>query len=250
LLEESIEKRRLEEDMRVAAEIQRKLLPERPPVVPGYGVMGSNTPSRSVGGDYYDFGTHQAQLLFALGDVSGKGTGAALLMTVLRAAVRAHWQNESLGEAMGRINDTVAQNVTAGKYVTFFLGRIDPGSGEVRYVNAGHNPPVIVRADGSHEPLTEGGMVLGMFEGIPYTEGASRLLPGDALVVFSDGVTETWNPQDEEFGEDKLLEAMHRGRDMDADALHASILLALENFAAGRKPADDRTMIVIKRDKT
>lgn len=249
LLEESIEKRRLEEDMRVAADIQRKLLPEKPPTVPGYGVMGSNTPSRSVGGDYYDFGAHEGQLLFALGDVSGKGTGAALLMTVLRAAVRAHWHNASLAEAMGRINDTVAQNVTAGKYVTFFLGRIDPATGDVRYVNAGHNPPVIVRTDGSHQPLTDGGMVLGMFEGVPYTEGGSRLEPGDALVVFSDGVTETWNPQDEEFGEDKLLETMRRCRDMDADALHASILLALDSFAAGRKPSDDRTMIVIKRDR-
>src|SRR5688572_19282135 len=151
LLEESLEKRRMEDDMRVAAEIQRGLLPDKAPVVAGYGVVGSNTPSRSVGGDYYDFAVHDGRLLFALGDVSGKGTGAALLMTVLRAAVRGHWANGSVEEAVVRINSTVCQNVTAGKYITFFVGRLDAATGVIRYVNAGHNPPVLVRPNGPPE---------------------------------------------------------------------------------------------------
>jgi sigma-B regulation protein RsbU (phosphoserine phosphatase) len=248
LLEESLEKRRMEDDMRVAAEIQRGLLPSKDPVVAGYGIVGSNTPSRSVGGDYYDFTVHDGRLLFALGDVSGKGTGAALLMTVLRAAVRGHWAEGSVEEAVVRINSTVCQNVTAGKYITFFVGRLDPAGGRIRYVNAGHNPPVLVRHGRPPETLTCGGMVLGMFDPIPYQEGEAVIGHGEALLVFSDGVTETWSPEDEEFAEDRLLEvaSVHLGKD--ARGLHDAILRAVDAFAAGRKPADDRTLIVIKRD--
>ena len=248
LLEESLEKRRMEDDMRVAAEIQRGLLPNKDPVVAGYGIVGSNTPSRSVGGDYYDFAVHDGRLLFALGDVSGKGTGAALLMTVLRAAVRGHWAEGSVEEAVVRINSTVCQNVTAGKYITFFVGRLDPASGRIRYVNAGHNPPVLVRQGRPPETLTFGGMVLGMFDPIPYQEGEAVIRHGEALLVFSDGVTETWSPEDEEFAEDRLLEVASVHLEKDARGLHDAILRAVDAFAAGRKPADDRTLIVIKRD--
>jgi phosphoserine phosphatase RsbU/P len=248
LLEESLEKRRMEDDMRVAAEIQRGLLPSKDPVVAGYGIVGSNTPSRSVGGDYYDFAVHDGRLLFALGDVSGKGTGAALLMTVLRAAVRGHWAEGSVEEAVVRINSTVCQNVTAGKYITFFVGRLDPASGRIRYVNAGHNPPVLVRQGRPPETLTCGGMVLGMFDPIPYQEGEAVIGHGEALLVFSDGVTETWSPEDEEFAEDRLLEVASVHLEKDARGLHDAILRSVDAFAAGRKPADDRTLIVIKRD--
>jgi serine phosphatase RsbU (regulator of sigma subunit) len=248
LLEESLEKRRMEDDMRVAAEIQRGLLPSKDPVVAGYGVVGSNTPSRSVGGDYYDFIVNDGRLLFALGDVSGKGTGAALLMTVLRAAVRGHWAEGSVEEAVVRINSTVCQNVTAGKYITFFVGRLDPGAGTIRYVNAGHNPPVLVRRSGAPETLTCGGMVLGMFDPIPYQEGEAVIGPGEALLVFSDGVTETWSPEDEEFAEERLLEVASANLAKGARGLHDAILKAVDAFANGRKPADDRTLIVIKRD--
>jgi hypothetical protein len=200
LLEESMEKRRLEDDMRVAAEIQRGLLPDSAPVVAGYGVVGSNRPCRTVGGDYYDFLVSESRLLMALGDVSGKGTGAALLMTVLRAAVRGHWADESVAEAVGRINSTVCQNVTAGKYITFFLARLEPASGRVDYVNAGHNPPLLIRRDGTIETLNEGGMVLGLFDSMPYEEGVAELRAGDTLLIFSDGVTETWSLKGDEFG--------------------------------------------------
>jgi serine phosphatase RsbU (regulator of sigma subunit) len=248
LLEESLEKRRMEDDMRVAAEIQRGLLPSKAPAVPGYGVVGSNTPSRSVGGDYYDFAVHDGRLLFALGDVSGKGTGAALLMTVLRAAVRGHWSEDTVEEAVVRINSTVCQNVTAGKYITFFVGRLDTATGTIRYVNAGHNPPVLVRRSGPPETLTCGGMVLGMFDPVPYEEGEAMIGPGEALLVFSDGVTETWSPEDEEFAEDRLLEVASANLGQDARGMHDAILRAVDAFAAGRKPSDDRTLIVIKRD--
>jgi sigma-B regulation protein RsbU (phosphoserine phosphatase) len=248
LLEDSLEKRRLEDDMRVAAEIQRGLLPSKAPVVPGYGVVGSNTPSRSVGGDYYDFTVQDGRLLFALGDVSGKGTGAALLMTVLRAAVRGHWAEGSVQDAVARINSTVCQNVTAGKYITFFVGRLDPASGRIRYVNAGHNPPVLVRPGAPPETLTCGGMVLGMFEAVPYEEGEAVIGPGEALLVFSDGVTETWSPDDQEYGDDRLVDFATHSISLGAVGIHEAILRSVDAFAAGRRPSDDRTLIVIKRD--
>jgi serine phosphatase RsbU (regulator of sigma subunit)/pSer/pThr/pTyr-binding forkhead associated (FHA) protein len=247
LLEETLEKRRLEEDMRIAAEIQTNLLPKRAPDLPGYALAGSNRPCRTVGGDYYDFAVDRGQLLLALGDVSGKGTGAALLMTVLRAAVRGHWSEGSVADAVARINRTVCQNVPDNKYITFFVARLDPATGRLNYVNAGHNPPLLVRADGRVEELTEGGMVLGLLDSAPYVDATVALDAGDVLVVFSDGVTETWNPADEEFGEQRLAELAARHRALDAPQLQEVILQELEGFASGVKAGDDRTLIVLKR---
>jgi serine phosphatase RsbU (regulator of sigma subunit) len=247
LLEESVNLRVMEEDMRVAAEIQRGLLPSAPPDVAGYGVCGVNFPCRTVGGDYFDFATEDGRLLFALGDVSGKGTGAALLMTVLRAAVRAHWAELSTAQAMSRINRTVCQNIPTNKYVTFFMGSLDPASGHVTYTNAGHNPPLLVRADGSVDTLAEGGMVLGFVDPTDYGQGTAELRPGDMLVVFSDGVTETWSAADEEYGEARLAELLIRERALAPTALQAALLQELDDFARGTKATDDRTLIVIKR---
>jgi serine phosphatase RsbU (regulator of sigma subunit) len=247
LLEESLEKRRMEEDMRMAAEIQNGLLPREAPRVPGYDLAGRNRPCRTVGGDYFDFASDGDRLLIALGDVSGKGTGAALLMTVLRAAVRAHWAEPSQAAAVARINRTVAQNVPSNKYVTFFLAALEPPSGRLSYVNAGHNPPLLIRAGGDVERLVEGGMVLGMFESVPYEAGSVGLGAGDTLVIFSDGVTETWNPEGDEFGEEGLAELAVRSRALDAAALGDAIFGALERFEAGARATDDRTLVVLKR---
>ena len=247
LLEESMHMRVLEEDMRMAAEIQTGLLPRGAPAVPGYGLVGCNHPCRTVGGDYYDFSLEGGRLMLALGDVSGKGTAAALIMTVLRAAVRGHWTEGFISEAVTRINRTVCQNIPSNKYVTFFLAALDPGSGRVAYVNAGHNPPLLVRANGEVETLQEGGMVLGLFDVVPYADGAVDLRPGDTLVIYSDGVTETWNAAGDEFGEEGLMALVVRDRKLEAAALQDQVLLELERFSAGAKATDDRTLIVLKR---
>ena len=247
LLEESMQMRVLEEDMRMAAEIQTGLLPREAPAVPGYGLVGCNHPCRTVGGDYYDFSLEGGRLMLALGDVSGKGTAAALIMTVLRAAVRGHWTEGFISEAVTRINRTVCQNIPSNKYVTFFLAALDPGSGRVAYVNAGHNPPLLVRANGEVETLQEGGMVLGLFDAVPYADGAVDLRPGDTLVIYSDGVTETWNAAGDEFGEEGLQALVVRDRKLDAAALQDQVLRELERFSAGAKATYDRTLIVLKR---
>jgi serine phosphatase RsbU (regulator of sigma subunit) len=249
LLEESLEKRRMEEDMRMAAEIQTGLLPRGAPKIAGYDLAGCNRPCRTVGGDYYDFVAEGGRLLLALGDVSGKGTGAALLMTVLRASVRAHWMEPSLADAVSRLNRTVCQNVPSSKYVTFFMAALDPPSGRLNYVNAGHNPPLLVRDDGQVEHLQQGGMVLGLFEGVPYEDGTVEMRPGDTLLVYSDGVTETWNPEGDEFGEENLTRVAVRDRALDAEALQESILREIEGFEAGARAYDDRTVVVLKRSQ-
>jgi serine phosphatase RsbU (regulator of sigma subunit) len=248
LLEESLEKRRMEEDMRMAAEIQTGLLPSSAPQIPGWDLAGSNQPCRTVGGDYYDFAVERGRLLLALGDVSGKGTGAALLMTVLRAAVRAHWTEPSLADAVSRINRTVCQNVPSSKYVTFFLASLDPATGRLEYVNAGHNPPILVRAAGAVDKLTFGGLVLGIFEGVSYEGGAIDMGQGDTLIVYSDGVTETWDPDGEEFGEEKLIALAVSGRAKGAEAVQSGILCEIERFEQGARATDDRTLVVLKRE--
>jgi phosphoserine phosphatase RsbU/P len=247
LLEESLEKRRLEADVRAAAEIQARLLPAEAPAVPGWGLVGSTRACYTVGGDYYDFERDGEQLLLALGDVSGKGMGAALLMAVLRAAVRGQWAESELAEAVSRINRTVCQNVPSNKYVTFFLARLEPASGRLRYVNAGHNPPLLLRADGRLERLDEGGMVLGLFDSVPYAEGSVTLDSGDVLVIYSDGVTEAWNAADEEFGEAGVARVASETRHERAETIHTRLLAAVDDYEHG-KAADDRTLIVLKRD--
>jgi serine phosphatase RsbU (regulator of sigma subunit)/pSer/pThr/pTyr-binding forkhead associated (FHA) protein len=247
LLEEMLEKRRLEADIRLAAETQQGLLPKEAPAVPGYGLVGINQPCRTVGGDYYDFDYSDGRLLLALGDVAGKGMSAALIMTVLRAAVRDYWAAGAPGETVARLNRTVCQNVPDNKYVTFFLASLDPESGRITYVNAGHNPPLLVRAAGQVEPLAQGGTVLGMFDPLTYTEGVAEMRPGDTLLIYSDGISETFDPDGEEFGERGLAGVALRSRGLDAAALQGEILRELERFSAGEKASDDRTLIVLKR---
>jgi serine phosphatase RsbU (regulator of sigma subunit) len=248
LLEESMEKRRLEDDMRVAAEIQRGLLPDGAPTVTGYGVVGSNRPCRTVGGDYYDFLLSEGRLLMALGDVSGKGTGAALLMTVLRAAVRGHWADESVAEAVGRINSTVCQNVTAGKYITFFLARLEPASGRVDYVNAGHNPPLLFTA-GQAQPaaLTRTGMAMGVFPGVTYEQRTVQLAPGDWLFLYTDGVTDAVNAAEQRYDQAQLLATLTRQRQLSADEILAGLDRSLRAFVGDQPPFDDITMVLLKR---
>jgi sigma-B regulation protein RsbU (phosphoserine phosphatase) len=237
----------MEQDMRLAAEIQRGLLPERAPALPGWSLAGFNTPSRAVGGDYYDYALEEGHVLIALGDVAGKGTGAALLMAVLRAAVRAHWAEAHPSTAVEKINRTVCQNVPEGRYVTFFMARLDPATGRFAYVNAGHIPPIVARAGGDVVRLEDGGCVLGMFETLPYEAGAVTLEPGDAFAVFSDGISEATSPDGEEYGEDRIAAVLRAHPTAGAEELQDHILRDVGTFSAGAHPSDDRTLVVLRR---
>lgn len=247
LLEESLEKRLLDEDLRVAAQIQQSLLPTSAPQPPGYELVGSQTTSRSIGGDYYDFGSDGGAAILALGDVAGKGTGAALLMTVLRAAVRGNWTNPHTAIAVADINRFVGQNVPDGKFVTFFLARLDPIKHTIIYTNAGHNPPIILRRDGRIEHLDAGGPVLGILDRPTYEEASVRLEPGETLVIYSDGLSEVWNPAGEELGDAGLAKLALGAAHLGAPQLEEELLRGVDAFSAGARATDDRTLIVLKR---
>jgi serine phosphatase RsbU (regulator of sigma subunit) len=248
LLEDRMERRRLEEQMRLAAQVQASLLPDAPPELPGYSLAGSNRPCHAVGGDYYDWGLAPDGLRFALGDVAGKGAAAALMMTALRATIRAHSREPDPTLMARRVNGSVCESVPPARYATAFLARLEPASGRLTYVNAGHNPPLLVRADGSIETLDRGGLAFGLFGWASYDAGEVELQPGDALVAFSDGVSETASPEGEEFGPERIGEIARRGRRVEAGGIELAIRLELDAFSEGRHPADDRTLLVLKRD--
>lgn len=248
LIEESLEKRRMEDDMRVAAEIQTSLLPKAAPAALGYDIVGGTEPCRAVGGDYYDFLLQGDELVFVLGDVSGKGTGAALIMTVLRAAVRDHWKERDLAAAVSNMNRAIYPNIPRNKYVTFFVGRLSLATGQLEYVNAGHNAPILTRHNGAIDRLVTGGMVLGMFEDAEFESGSTVLSPGDGLVVFTDGFSETWNPAGEELGEEGLVALVRQQQDRAATNLRDTLQEGLTTFSEGEKATDDRTLIVISRN--
>jgi phosphoserine phosphatase RsbU/P len=244
LLEENLHRQRLEEDMRLAAEIQGELLPREAPAIAGYGVDGTTEPCRMVGGDYFDFEHDGRHLHMALADVSGKGIGAAMLMVALRATVRAHWRDGSLPDATARINRTFHKTVPPDKYATFFLARLDLSTGSLTYVNAGQNRPLLIQPDGQWQSLDVGGTVLGAFAETSYQQGTVVLQPGACLIAFSDGISDSWSDADEA---DRQLVAIARSRrDGTAAALRADIFHAVDQ-ANGLKTNDDRTLLVVQR---
>lgn len=224
------------------------MLPKASPVIAGYDVAAGTEPCRAVGGDYFDFHVTKDRLTFVLGDVSGKGTGAALIMTILRAAVRDHWLDDQLTEALNEMNNLVTQNVPANKYVTFFLGRLDLATGHLEYVNAGHNAPILSRGSGEIDRLSTGGMVLGLFEDAIYETGSTQIDPHDRLIVFTDGFSETWNSKGEELGGEGLTGFVRDAEGTSASAMKEHLLRKADEFAEGLKATDDRTIIVICRN--
>jgi serine phosphatase RsbU (regulator of sigma subunit) len=247
LLQEQGEKRRLEEELRVAAEVQAQLLPAAPPALPGWSLGALSRPCHAMGGDYYDWDLRPDGLRLALADVSGKGAAAALLMAGVRALVRALWGEEDLADAARRISESVRDSVPRARYATAFLARLEPASGRLLWVNAGHPPALIVRAGGAVEPLGTGGLPLGLLEGAAYEARETWLSPGDRLLVFSDGVIESTDRRGEELGTEGLLALARAGAQEDAAELARRLCRELEARAGGAPARDDRTLLVLER---
>src|SRR5436853_5098402 len=251
LLEERMEKRRMEEELKVASEIQMRLQPVSPPKLAGWDMTAVSFPCREIGGDYYDFiqCKNDPCLTIAVGDVSGKGTGAALLMSSLHAAVRAQAQTRrSISEVMSEINQYIFENSPSNKFLTLFYGELDPDTGEVCYSNAGHNPPILLRKSGETLRLEAGGLPVGVMPGSRYVEEKVVLEPGDVLVVYSDGISESVNLADEEFGDVRLIEVSRKNLDRSASGLRDKIDEALSRFVGTAAPIDDMTLMIVKRD--
>jgi serine phosphatase RsbU (regulator of sigma subunit)/pSer/pThr/pTyr-binding forkhead associated (FHA) protein len=251
LLEEHMEQQHHERELQLAREIQQRFQPTAPPVVSGYELQGISFPSYQIGGDYYDFiNCADGRLVVALGDVSGKGTSAALLMSSLHAAVHAQVAScRPITDTIGAVNRYLADNTPANRFVTLFYAELDPLTGSLAFINAGHNPPFIAHAGGTMEQLAAGGLPLGIVPDFDYREGRTQLQPGDVLVSYSDGVTETQNPKGEEFGTTRLQEVISQNLERSAAAIRDKIEAALSAFAQGTPAVDDITLLIVKRAK-
>jgi sigma-B regulation protein RsbU (phosphoserine phosphatase) len=250
LAEERLEARRLQEELKVASEIQLRLQPACPPPVNGYSICAYSIPSREIGGDYYDYidRKKQGRMALALGDVSGKGIGAALLMSSLHAALRAQTQTSNpIREMMGHLNAYIAENSPENKFLTLFYSELDPLTGDLYFANAGHNPPILCRATGTLERLEATGLPIGILHDATYTEGCVRLWPGDVLVVYSDGITESVNLADEEFGEERLVTVVQKNLVSSSSKIRDRIDEALSRFVGTAAPVDDMTLLILKR---
>lgn len=228
-----------------AREIQRRLLPREIPQLAGCEIAAAWQPAQEVGGDYFDvikFDEHRVALCIA--DVMGKGLPAALLMANVQAAVRSLASIElQPHELCAQLNRLICRNVEAGRFVTFFYGLLDTQAKKLTYANAGHNTPLLVRRDGSSLSLSEGGLLLGLLTETEFTDGEVELQPGDRLLLYTDGVTDAADAQDEEFGEERLSQLLLASRGLSAGALQQAISAAVSEYSHGIA-ADDTTMIV------
>lgn len=236
-------------DLEQAAEIQQGFLPAVAPSVRGLDVAGHNAPCRTVGGDYYDFFPYgSSRIAMVLGDVSGKGMPASLLMMGLQARVQVLIEEpKSLAEVMTRLNRITSANCPSNRFITLFFCILDGDTGDLTFCNAGHNPPLIIRADGTYQELKGGGPVVGILPFIEYQEYHEQLAVGDSLVIYSDGVTEASNPAGDEFETEGLAAAVIPDRNQPASTIIANINKAVVTYTAGAPPSDDVTLIVARR---
>ncbi len=251
LTDRIVEQERLRRELILAAEVQKRLFPEKAPDVRSVQLAGYCLPARGVGGDYYDFlRIGSDQLGVALADVAGKGIAAALVMSVVQASLRSLADDPaiSLSQLTSKINRLLCASTGPNSYATFFYARLDETTRHLEYVNGGHNPPFLLRnhESGAIEELTTGGMIVGMFPFSQYEEGTVQLGPGDVLMLFTDGVSEAHNPQEEEFGEARLKEVLRRYRHLSAGEMSSAVLGELRQWMADAPQYDDLTFVLMK----
>ena len=242
-------KQRLEKELALARDIQRSLLPESPPVVPGFEIAVANEPCFEVGGDYYDFltlGPHS--LLLVVADVEGKGVASAMVMSNLQATLRALVVHlHSLEVLATSLNEMIFNDTKSEKYLSCFLGLVDTRRNGLHYINAGHVPPMLVRGDASgHELLEEGGTVIGLFGKAEYRRGTLNFAANDVLICCTDGIMEACDDSDDEYGKERLVECVSRNRHMTAQEIVDAVLAEVSVFATNRKYSDDKVLMVMK----
>ena len=249
LFEQSLEKCRMEREMAVAAQIQKNFLPREEPRFEGYEICGGNRGCYQIGGDYYDFIPFEdGRLGVAIADVSGCGVGPSLLMASLRASLHAELgARASLTALASRLNAFVHKSSESHTFITFFFGILDAATGTMTYVNAGHNPPILLEAGGGMRRLESTGFCLGMFSGVDYTAGSAGLAPGDLLCLFTDGITEGRNAGGEDFGEERLLALLRGSAGAEAPSVMAKIFDEVREFTGCAEPCDDMTVVLIRR---
>ncbi len=246
----ALEKERLEREMELAAEIQQQLLPKATPSIAGYDVLGWNRPARQVGGDYFDVrALDDRRWVMVVGDVTGKGLPAALLVSTLHSALRLLPDSLPIGsDLVARLNRHIHEASASNKFITLLLLELDPMTGVLSYLNAGHNPGVLLRKDGRVEELTAGGLPLGLMGMGHFESRTIQLDPGDLLCVYSDGITECATPDEEEYGMDRLVQLLSEGREAPLSDIVSQLDDAVVAFAQDQPQGDDQTVILLRRD--
>ena len=246
-------KERMESELKIAHALQGAILPKTLPENPTYSGHAVMTPAREMGGDFYDFFTlDDGRLSVVMADVSGKGVPAAFFMAIARTVMRAAAaRHPTPGPCLEEVNDAICEQNPQDLFVTLFYGILNPDTGEFVYANAGHNPPYVVQHAGTVSPLPmTGGMAVGVMPGLPYAEDATTLAPGDTMFLYTDGITEAMNVDDEEFTEARLEAVLAGGHDLPVDSVLENVTGAVVNFAAGAEQSDDITCIVLRYDGT
>jgi phosphoserine phosphatase RsbU/P len=248
LHEQLIEKKRLEGQLEVARQVQLELLPAKDPQLEGYDISAYNFPTEEVSGDYYDWvKIYEDQIGLVIADVSGKGVPAALLMAFLRASLRAATHiGYSPHISMAKVNYLLWESIERNQFVTAFYGTLDVANRTLSYANAGHNPPILLKRNGDFRFIDRGSVPLGMFRETRYHEYYLTTEPGDVLVLYTDGATEAQNPAGEEFGRDRLADAIKVNQHLKARELITAIHGEVLNWTDGQGATDDVTFFVIK----
>lgn len=249
LREDAIEKRILDEEIKTASVIQRRLLPPPPVAVPGFTFASANHPCRTVSGDYYDFVVRpDGRIYFTIADVSGKGVTAGLMMAGLQASFRIFCKNDPTpADLLQQLNAAMKENLPQSKFVTLFLGRLDTITGVVEYANAGHTPPLWVRSSNDVLELSDTDLLLGVVRHAAYTNRQLKLEPGDSLVLFTDGLTEAENDAGEELIGANLAERLAPLHGKPADALTKVIDELVQEHVGDAPLADDVTLVIVSR---
>ena len=247
LRDEAIRAEQMDRQMKLAGQVQRRMIPKTAPSVQGLDIGTVYRPSFSVGGDFYDFAVLSGDRLgFAIADVAGKGIPASLQMASLRAALRAHTlEYHEVVDVIDLAAKAFRRDTLPGEFATVFMGTIDPAKNVISYVNAGHNPPVIVR-DHTLEMLKVSGPIIGVFDKHTYKSFEVALAPGETLVMYTDGATDAMNFDHHRFGDDRLLEAIRKYAEMPAQQMADSILWDIRRFAGLATQSDDITIVVLK----
>ena len=248
-IEQAIEVEKFQKELALAAQIQKDFLPKKNPPCEHFDIAGRNIPCNQVGGDYYDFiSIDPSRLAVIIADVSGKGMSAALLMASLRAALIAEVGPQLRLEKMAvKLNDFVHSSSSSNRFITFFFCELDMGTGVLRYINAGHNPPIVIAKDSAVTRLDPTGFCLGMFPSVSYEVNQITLAKGDMAVLYTDGITDARDKDNSEFGEENLISLLKKNTKKPASEIVGKVCSDLSSFTAGVEPFDDMTVIVLKR---
>ena len=241
------ERQLLEEELQVARQVQVGLLPRKAVQIEGFDVSTFFRPAKEVGGDYYDVIPCKNGVGLVIADVSGKGVPAALVMANLHASLHALADSYRIDELITRVNRSIFENTSPNLFVTFFYGVLNHSTGELGYVNAGHNPPVVVRRDGAVEKLTQGGIVLGISPDSNFEIGSTILNSSDLLLLYTDGLTEAGLPEIEPWSEDDLIDLLVKIHQKTASSITDLIIRQVEESTKGVVQTDDIALVLVKR---